>query len=186
MIAESAMADEAMVLATAQPDPLEIALREHSLLVYRISYSVLGDRAEADDATQETFLRALRYGKKFERIQNPKAWLARVAWRVAVERRNHRQTADAEVETNAHEIASRTTGAEQVLLEQERSVLLNALLAALPGTLRHPLILSSIEELSAREVADTLGISEAAVRSRAFRARQILKERLQSLMGDRK
>ena len=185
MIAESAMADEAMVVATAQPDPLEIALREHSLLVYRISYSVLGDRAEADDATQETFLRALRYGKKFERIENPKAWLARVAWRVAVERRNH-QTADAEVETNAHEIASRTTGAEQVLLEQERSVLLNALLAALPGTLRHPLILSSIEELSAREVADTLGISEAAVRSRAFRARQILKERLLSLMGDRK
>jgi len=109
VIAESAMADEAMVLATAQPDPLEIALREHSLLVYRISYSVLGDRAEADDATQETFLRALRYGKKFERIENPKAWLARVAWRVAVERRNH-QTADAEVETNAHEIASRTTG----------------------------------------------------------------------------
>jgi len=48
--------------------------------------------------------------------------------------------------------------------------------------LREPLILSALEEMSPREVAATLAISEAAVRSRMFRARQILKEKLEQQM----
>jgi RNA polymerase sigma-70 factor (ECF subfamily) len=52
------------------------------------------------------------------------------------------------------------------------------MIAALPEKLRQPLILSTIEEMSPREVAATLGINEAAVRSRVFRARQILREKL--------
>jgi RNA polymerase sigma-70 factor (ECF subfamily) len=58
------------------------------------------------------------------------------------------------------------------------SAALEKLIAALPVKLREPLILSTIEEMSPREVAGTLGINEAAVRSRVFRARQILKEKL--------
>jgi RNA polymerase sigma-70 factor (ECF subfamily) len=52
------------------------------------------------------------------------------------------------------------------------------MITALPRKLREPLILSTIEEMSPREVAKTLGINEAAVRSRVFRARHILKEKL--------
>ena len=55
---------------------------------------------------------------------------------------------------------------------------LERLIAALPEKLREPLILSTIEEMSPREVAATLGTNEAAVRSRVFRARQILQEKL--------
>ena len=55
---------------------------------------------------------------------------------------------------------------------------LEKLIAALPEKLREPLILSAIEEMSPREIAATLNINEAAVRSRVFRARQILKEKL--------
>ena len=58
------------------------------------------------------------------------------------------------------------------------SSFLERLIAGLPAKLREPLILSTIEEISPREVAATLGINEAAVRSRVFRARQILKEKL--------
>ncbi len=54
---------------------------------------------------------------------------------------------------------------------------LERLIAALPEKLRQPLILSTIEELSPRDVAATLGVNESAVRSRVFRARQILKEK---------
>ncbi len=186
MIAESAMAGEALALAQKREDLLEMAVREHSRLVYRIAYSVLRNPAEAEDATQETFLRALRYGKKFDRIENPKAWLARVAWRVSVERRRHGERDGGETEPAASEIASTDAGAEQVLLEQERNALLDALIAALPEHLRDPLVLSTIEELAPREVAETLGISEAAVRSRTFRARQILRDKLLARTGDRK
>jgi RNA polymerase sigma-70 factor (ECF subfamily) len=58
------------------------------------------------------------------------------------------------------------------------SDVLERMIAALPEKLRQPLILSTIEEMRPREVAATLGINEAAVRSRIFRARQILRERL--------
>jgi RNA polymerase sigma-70 factor (ECF subfamily) len=60
--------------------------------------------------------------------------------------------------------------------------LLERLITALPEKLREPLILSAVEEMSPREVAATLGISEAAVRSRVFRARRILKDKLAEQM----
>ena len=88
MTAIATMASEVLALAQKDEDLLETAVREHSRLVYRIAYSVLRDHADAEDATQETFLRVLRYEKKFARIDNPKAWLARIAWRVAVERKS--------------------------------------------------------------------------------------------------
>jgi len=184
VIAESAMAGEAIELTQKQEDLLEMAVREHSRLVYRIACSVLRNAAEAEDATQETFLRALRYGRKFSAIADPKAWLARIAWRTAVEQRRRRPLA-AGTEAS-EELPSPVAGAEQVLLEQERSAMLEKLIAALPDSLRDPLVLSAIEELSPREVAEALGISEAAVRSRAFRARQVLRDRLSALIGPRK
>jgi RNA polymerase sigma-70 factor, ECF subfamily len=64
--------------------------------------------------------------------------------------------------------------------------LLVPLLEALPMKLRQPLVLSAIEEMSPREVAAILGINEAAVRSRVFRARQILRERLAEVLDNKK
>jgi RNA polymerase sigma-70 factor (ECF subfamily) len=63
--------------------------------------------------------------------------------------------------------------------------LLERLIAVLPEKLREPLILSAIEEMAPSEVAATLGINEAAVRSRVFRARQILKENLSERVDER-
>jgi RNA polymerase sigma-70 factor (ECF subfamily) len=180
------MASEVLALARTEEDRLETTVREHSRIVYRIAYSVLRDHSEADDATQETFLRVLRYEKKLARIEDPKAWLARIAWRVAVERRTKSVRAAAKTEEVENELPSMGVGADQILLDQERSALLDRMIAALPEQLRDPLVLSALEEISPREVAALLGISEAAVRSRAFRARQILKEKLMGAIGPRK
>ena len=184
MIAQSVFAGETAALVQRTEDLLEAAVREHSRLVYRIAHSVLRDPTEAEDATQEVFLRVLRYGKKFAAVVDPKAWLARIAWRTAVERRKRGPLA-AGTEAS-EELPSPAAGAEQVLLEQERSAMLEKLIAALPDSLRDPLVLSAIEELSPREVAEALCISEAAVRSRAFRARQVLRDRLTAWIGPRK
>jgi RNA polymerase sigma-70 factor, ECF subfamily len=71
-------------------DAIEAAVREHARLVYRIAYSVLRNHHDAEDATQETFVRVLRYGRKLEGVEDPKTWLAKIAWRVAVERSRRR------------------------------------------------------------------------------------------------
>jgi RNA polymerase sigma-70 factor (ECF subfamily) len=75
-------------------------------------------------------------------------------------------------------VASSDASADQTVLSAQVSAAVEKMIAALPEKLRAPLILSAIEEMSPREVAATLGIKEAAVRSRVFRARQILRDKL--------
>jgi len=186
MTAIATAASEVLNLTHEAEDRLEASVRTHSRMVYQIASSVLRNPADAEDAVQETFLRVLRYQKKFEHVEDPKAWLARIVWRVAVEKRKKNLRASANTQEVANEIPSERTGAEQVLLSEERSAMLEQMIASLPEELRDPLVLSTLEEISPREVAEMLGISEAAVRSRAFRARQILKDKLMGLISSRK
>jgi RNA polymerase sigma-70 factor (ECF subfamily) len=161
---------------------LEALVREHSRLVYRIAYAVVRSHHDAEDATQETFMRVLRYSSKLPTIENPKTWLARIAWRVAVDRsRKHpasREIPLDDTEKPEMEIASSDPAADETIHGARLSATLEKLIAALPTKLREPLVLSTIEEMTPREVAATLGINEAAARSRIFRARQMLKEKL--------
>jgi RNA polymerase sigma-70 factor (ECF subfamily) len=163
-------------------NPLENLVRQHARLVYRIAYAVLRRHHDAEDATQETFLRVLRYSRKLASVEDHKTWLARVAWRVAIDR-NRKQGRKREMplddpEQPLPEVASSDAAADEALHGAQVSDALERMIAALPEKLRQPLILSTIEEMAPREVAATLGINEAAVRSRVFRARQILREKL--------
>lgn len=178
-----AMTDKALALVDTEKDLVDEAVREHGRLVYRIAYAVLHNPADAEDAAQETFLRAIRSRKTMSRVQDQKAWLARIAWRVSVARRRHQMTQAARAEAVGDHLQSQDHSAEKVLLEAERAEVLQQLILALPEGLRDPLVLSALEELSPREVGAILDISEAAVRSRSFRARQILRARLLALIG---
>jgi RNA polymerase sigma-70 factor (ECF subfamily) len=154
--------------------------------VYRIAYSVLRDHHDAEDATQETFLRVLRYRRKLAGIRDPRTWLARIAWRVAVGRR--RKPAEAsldDLDQVVSEIRSSAASADEVLLSAEMSRFLGSLIAALPAKLRDPITLSTIDDMSPADIAKVLGIGEAAVRSRLFRARQILREKMTALLEDK-
>src|SRR5580698_7940548 len=171
----------------SQPITLEGLVREHSRLVYRIAYAVLRGHHDAEDATQETFMRVLRYSSKLEAVDDPKSWLARIAWRVAVDRSKQRGRSKEipleDPEKPVEELASSDTPADETVHGTQVSAALEKMIAALPDKIRQPLILSTIEEMSPREVAATLGINEAAVRSRVFRARQILREKLAARTG---
>jgi len=166
------------VPAQTANEVLESAVHEHARLVFRIAYSVLRNHHDAEDAVQETFIRVLRYGAKLTEVHDQRAWLARIAWRVAAERskKPHRR-----MPTSSHaleQLRSTTPDAEQALLGSERMVLFERVIANLPRKLRDPLILSALNEMSPADVANVLDTSEMAVRSRIFRARQMLKEKL--------
>lgn len=174
----------------SQDKMLDGLVREHSRLVYRITYAVLRSHHDAEDATQETFMRVLRYRSKLSAVEDPKPWLARIAWRVALDRSKQRgrsrEIALEDPERPIMEVASSETPADETLHGTEVSSMLDKIIAALPEKLREPLILSTIEEMSPREVAATLGINEAAVRSRTFRARQILRDKLAGRIGKKR
>jgi RNA polymerase sigma-70 factor (ECF subfamily) len=174
----------AMTVAFEEQDQLAAIVHEHSRLVYRVCYSVLRNHHDAEDAAQEAFLRLLRYRSRLPGVRDLKTYLASIAWRVAAERR--RKAGEAvmdDVNALAAELPSLGARADQELIGAELGEIVGRLMSALPENLRDPLALSTLEEMSPSEVAAVLGINEAAVRSRVFRARQILKEKLMALMG---
>lgn len=172
--------------ARAQEDALEAAVREHARLVYAVTYSVLRNHHDAEDATQETFLRVLRFRRKLEGVENPRTWLARIAYRVAIDRR--RKTAHApleEVGASAEQLRSSVQAADDAMIVSQMTALLGRLIAGLPPQLREVITLSTVRDLSPTEIADVLELPESAVRSRLFRARNMLKEKLTALLEGR-
>jgi RNA polymerase sigma-70 factor (ECF subfamily) len=171
-------------MKTAATD-IESVVREHARFVFKLAYSMLRNVEDAEDAVQETFLRVHRSGDLLE-VREVRPWLARIAWRVALDRIQRRPKGGLAALTEAgFQARAREASAEQVLARQEQAALLHRLIATLPEELRHPLVLSTVEEMSSVEIGKVLGIPEASVRTRLFRARQQLKEKLSTWAGGR-
>jgi RNA polymerase sigma factor (sigma-70 family) len=182
-VAEQVITGELIAAAEARDDALEGVVREHARLVYRVAYSVVRNHPDAEDVTQETFVRVLRWRKKLDKVRDMKSWLARIAWRIAVDRaRKKPQVMLDELDQDVDELKASSVAAEQSVLASEMSRLLSRMIAALPGQLRDVITLATVQELSPAEIGDVLGIGEAAVRSRLFRARKILKDKMASLL----
>jgi len=182
-VSELVILNDGILAARTGEDAVGVAVREHARLVYRICYCVLRNHQDAEDATQDTFVRVLRYRRKLEEARDVRSWIARVAWRVAVERRRApTHTGFEGLDSTISALRSSLASAEDVLLGTEMTELLERLMVGLPPKLRDPLLLVSLEEMSIGEIASLLEISEAAVRSRIARARHVLKEKLTSLL----
>lgn len=153
----------------------------HAQFVFRVAYSILRNASDSEDVVQETFLKLYRTGA-WESINDERAFLARAAWRIAVEKLAKRSKTGKQ----AHlESASSDPNPEQAAIAANWNATVHMLLDSLPEELRQPLVLSTVEEMNSREIAKVLGIAEGTVRTRLMRARQILKEKLASLPGNR-
>lgn len=149
----------------------------HTAVAFRVAYLVLRDAAAAEEVAQDVFLRAWRRDR-WRRLDRPAAWLARVAWRLALDRRRVQARAALTGSLRA-DAPSAAPGAERHLAAQEQLARLQVLIAALPPALRHPLQLAGLREFDNAEIAKILRISPAAVRRRLMRARRMLREKLQ-------
>lgn len=167
---------------------VERAVREHAGLVYRVAYAVLRSHADAEDATQEVFLRVLRLRRDLEGVRSPRTWLARIAFRVAVDRRprgRHVSLDDASIAPDVASLRSEGLGADEIASSRELQALLASRIEALPDDLRHTLQLSTVEELTSSEIALLTGVPEGTVRTRLMRARRLLRDALSGALGSR-
>ena len=175
---------EAIPFARVAEDELESLVREQARFVYRVCYSVLRHHHDAEDAAQETFVRVWRNRGKLAGIHELRGWLARIAWRVALDRRRAKPEMSLDDAVQAvTKMRAAGASAEQLASEKQMAALLERLIASLPRELREPLVLSTIEEMTAADIAAALEIPEASVRTRVFRARQLLREKLDSVLG---
>ncbi|HET9784693.1 MAG TPA: RNA polymerase sigma factor [Terriglobales bacterium] len=173
-----------IVLSGSIPDEStwESVVWVHARLLYRICYAALRNHHDAEDAVQETLQRAWKYRHRLAAVEDPAAWLARIAWRVAKARRPRVLTVPLDLPGAAPEPASHAPAADQSASDRELRQLLDRHIQHLPAKLRQPLLLSTVEELSAREIGRILGIPEASVRTRCLRARRLLRDKLAAVL----
>jgi RNA polymerase sigma-70 factor (ECF subfamily) len=151
--------------------------------MFQVAFGLLRNRQDAEDAVQEAFLKLYR-GEAWLRMENERGFLARTVWRVALDhlpRVAERMLDVSEMELAAGGGAGRANRAsgspEQSAVDKDERALLRRLIDGLPEELRQPLVLSSVEEMTSREVAEAMGIPEGTVRTRVMRARTELRRR---------
>lgn len=168
----------------ADSGELEVVVREHARFVYKLAYFVVRNHFDAEDVTQETFVRVMKQRQQLCDIQDQRAWLARIAWRVAISRKRGLPEISLEEATESlRKLYAAGASAEELASEKQMLGLLKHMIDTLPAKLRDPLLLSLAEELSSTEVGKILGIPETSVRTRLFRARHLLRQKLSSFLG---
>lgn len=156
-----------------------LALRQ-SRFVFRVAYALLRNAHDAEDVVQETFLKLYRT-EAWKNIQDERAFLARMAWRIALDAMppSSRQS-ETEID-----LPSPRLSPEEQAADADWQQYLHKMIDSLPEELRQPLALSALQELNSREIASVLGIAEGTVRTRIMRARQILKQKIAPLTEKR-
>jgi RNA polymerase sigma-70 factor (ECF subfamily) len=163
----------------------ETIVRQHWRKVFNVAYKFVGKHDEAEDLTQDIFLKIFRSLHTFDRRANFQTWLISVSRNLCIDHyrsvRKERQTINRDVDPGDLTPASRDVSAYAALEQQDRVVLLRAAMQQLPETLRTAVMLRDICELTYQEIADQLHLPEGTVKSRINRGRTELARQIQLL-----
>jgi len=176
-------------ISAGDKQAFELLMRRHNQILYRTARSILKDEAEAEDAVQEAYLLAYRGMSGFRGDAKLSTWLVRIVVNQAIARARRRKrgaeiiqlSGETREDSEAAEGNMNETLPEQPEAAAERAQtrqLLESKIDELPDAFRTVFVLRALEELSVEESAAALGIPEATVRSRFFRARGLLREAL--------
>ncbi len=161
---------------------LEERISDSSRLAFRVAYAVLRRHEDAEDVAQEAFLRACKSFHGLRDRARFRAWLARISWRLAIDKKrgdNRRQRRDQLVA----EATPTAADAEKHALSLDVQDRLRRAIDGLPEKLRMVLVLCAIEGHEIREVAALLELPEGTVKSRLYLARKRLMEVLPWLVN---
>lgn len=164
----------------------ELVNRHHKQL-YNVAYRMTGNRADAEDLIQDTFVKAYRFFSYYKRNMPFDNWLYRIMSNMYVDRlrrrpKVHIRSIDEPIRQEEGEVAfdipDTTDGPEALVLSHELDAEMQSALNTLPRDFRLTVILSDIEGLSYEEVSEAMGCSIGTVRSRLHRGRKLLREKL--------
>lgn len=166
----------------------------YSTPIYRLGMKMLGNPQDAEDILQNTFLNALMHIKNFEGRSSLSTWLYRIAANEALMLIRRRKPDVDLDDLHADEADDLTMPAtfvdwsqlpEQELLSGEGKQVMEAAVKKLPENLRVVFILRDVENLSIKETAEILNLTEVNVKARLLRARMALREQMSSYYAER-
>ncbi len=158
----------------------------HQHAVYNLCYRMLGERGESEDAAQETFLRAYSHLDRYDAERPFRTWLLSIASNHCIDRLRKRRLVWLSIEEplpphpalNSDEIEP-----EDAVISNERGAAIQRMLDELSPEYRAAVVLRYWYDLSYTEIAEVLNTTESAVKSRLFRARQALAEKMSGTQG---
>ncbi len=170
---------------------LETCISEYGRDIYSFCRYLTGDKQEADDLYQDTFLVAVERCETLDFTNNPKSYLLSVALRLWKNRKRkfawRKRIADVQGVVEERDIADNNVGEispeEQVLRKEESQVVRQAV-DKLPERFRLVVLLFYTEELSTREIAAVMQIPNGTVLSRLFQARKLLRKELEDVLDE--
>ncbi|WP_246442893.1 RNA polymerase sigma factor SigE [Thermomonospora cellulosilytica] len=164
------------------PPTWEEIVREHSARVFRLAYRLTGDKHDAEDLTQDVFIRVFRSLSSYS-PGTFEGWLHRITTNLFLDKARRRQRIrfDALPDDAADRLGGREPGPAQIYEDRHLDADIQAALDSLPPEYRAAVVLCDIEGLSYEEIAATLGVKLGTVRSRIHRGRAHLRKAL----GDR-
>lgn len=187
IIVNEALGDDALVeeAKAGSHNAFNELCRRNSKRLMASIRRILQDRWDAEEVLQDTLLNAFIHLKSFQGRSSVSTWMTRIAVNAALSRlRNQRGTAvsidDAGEETGlslSAALQDRAPDAERQLMDAQRTQVLAKSIGQMPASLRSVLELRIWQEYSAKQIAETMGISESAVKSRLYRAFHFLRER---------
>ncbi len=148
--------------------------------VYNMAYRMLGSAAEAEDASQEIFLRAYTKLASYDRQRKFSTWLLSIASNFCIDMLRRRRGTSVDLDEIAFAVPSDEPGPERVALVREQREAVSRAIARLPDAYRLVTILRYYNDCSYEEIERITGMSEPTVKTRLFRARRQLEELLQA------
>jgi len=153
----------------------EEIVRLHRRKVFNIAYKFVGRHDEAEDLTQDIFLRIFKALHTFDRRANFQTWLISISRNLCIDHyrslRKERETMARDVDANDLSPASPDRSPERRIEEQDVKTLVRSALAELPAALREAVVLRDLQEFSYLEIAEKLRLPEGTVKSRINRGR---------------
>jgi RNA polymerase sigma-70 factor (ECF subfamily) len=163
----------------------EAIVRQHWRKVFNVAYKFVGKHDEAEDLTQDIFLKIFKALDTFDRRANFQTWIISISRNLCIDHyrsvRKERQMIAREVDASDLQPASKERGPYAAAEHQDLRAMLQRALQTLPVTLRTAVVLRDLQELSYQEIADRLELPEGTVKSRINRGRIELARQLKRL-----
>jgi RNA polymerase sigma-70 factor (ECF subfamily) len=163
----------------------ETIVRQNWRKVFNVAYKFVGKHDEAEDLTQDIFLKIFKALGTFDRRANFQTWIISISRNLCIDHyrsvRKERQTIARDVDAGNLQAASGDRGPHAVAEHQDLRAMLRQALETLPSTLRTAVVLRDLQELSYQEIAERLGLPEGTVKSRINRGRIELAHQLKRL-----
>ena len=163
----------------------EQIVRQNWRKVFNVAYKFVGKHDEAEDLTQDIFLKIFKALKTFDRRANFQTWIISISRNLCIDHYRsvlkERQTIARDVDSNDLQPATSDRGPYAQAEHQDLRAQLRQALETLPITLRTAVVLRDLQELSYQEIADRLGLPEGTVKSRINRGRIELAHQLRRL-----